>query len=154
MARKAKSDKAAENGFDKERLTRLVGSIENHFEELESELGVYRAKCKSIRESIDACYSEAKAFGIPTKELRAVVNVRKLERKLAAQRDKLETEERETFDQIRHALGDLADTPLGRAATGEKADDERDFRPAFLREDAHVETNVRRLRGGITKLTE
>lgn len=44
------------------------------------------------------------------------MKTRQLENKLEAIRDGLQADEQETFDQIRNALGDLADLPLGQAA--------------------------------------
>jgi hypothetical protein len=59
---------------------------------------------------------EAEKAGIPKREFRAVMRTRQLENKLEAIRDGLQADEQETFDQIRNALGDLADLPLGQAA--------------------------------------
>ena len=60
------------NTFDASVVKSLVGRIDGYFDDLESERGSYMRRCRSIRESIGAVYDEAKARGIPKKELRAL----------------------------------------------------------------------------------
>ena len=63
---------------------------------------------KSIADDIKDVYAEAKSNGYDVKALREVVKLRKWDKiKLQAFEKIVET--------YRHALGDLADTPLGRA---------------------------------------
>jgi uncharacterized protein (UPF0335 family) len=63
---------------------------------------------KLIADDIRDVYAEAKSNGFDVKALREVVKLRK--------RDKDEQQAfEETVETYRHALGDLADTPLGRA---------------------------------------
>jgi uncharacterized protein (UPF0335 family) len=104
------------NGFDKAVVGRWVGEIERHFETLASYQGEYMSRCRPVRESIAACYDTAKGAGIPPKELRAVIKERKFLRQIEANREKLEEDQQETLDQIKHALGMVADLPLGEAA--------------------------------------
>ena len=63
---------------------------------------------KSITDDIRDVYAEAKSNGFDCKALREVVKLRRLDK------EKLQEFE-ETVETYRHALGDLADTPLGRA---------------------------------------
>jgi uncharacterized protein (UPF0335 family) len=105
------------NGYDPERVTQLVGRIENVLRDIDSIKGSMMEQCKRKHEEIKGIYDEAKeAFGIPKRALKGVVKARGLERKLEELRDNLEDDDQEAFDQLRHALGDLADTPLGAAA--------------------------------------
>jgi uncharacterized protein (UPF0335 family) len=92
-----------------------IKRIEALLGDLEDEKESYQERAEEIREDIKLVYAEAQHDGVPVKELKAAVKARKLERRAASVRDGLGMSERETFDQIRHALGDLADTPLGGA---------------------------------------
>jgi MoaA/NifB/PqqE/SkfB family radical SAM enzyme len=108
------------NGYDPEVARGFANEIDNHFRTLDSLRGAYMRDCRGVREEIAGVNDEAKDKGIPKKEFKAVVKARILERKAEKVRDDLDAESVETFDQIRHALGDLADLPLGQAATGDK----------------------------------
>lgn len=64
---------------------------------------------KALSDDIRDVYAEAKANGFDVKTLRSVVRLRK--------QDRAEREEQEALlDLYLHALGMLADTPLGSAA--------------------------------------
>ncbi len=103
------------NGFDPKVLKAFVADIDRHNATLASYTGEHMKRCRDVRDLITGVYDRAKDAGIPKKELKAVMKVRDLEKKIAAARDACE-DNGETFDQIRHALGDLADLPLGNAA--------------------------------------
>lgn len=108
------------NGPNPERTKECVERIEALDRERERLHMEYMAECARLARDKGDIYTEAKAaWGLSTRVLKRVVKVRGAERKLEEMRSSLEAEEQETFDQIRFALGDLADTPLGRAATGE-----------------------------------
>lgn len=63
----------------------------------------------ALQEDIGAVFAEAKSAGFDTKIMREVLKIRRME--------KHERDERETLVQLyMDALGDLATTPLGRAA--------------------------------------
>jgi uncharacterized protein (UPF0335 family) len=96
--------------------TAYVRRVEQLLEDLEAEKADYQKAANTIRQDIKLVYDDAQRDGVPVKELKAVVEVRRLERKADACRDGLGTSERETFDQIGAALGDFGDTPLGQAA--------------------------------------
>lgn len=64
---------------------------------------------KALSDDIRSIYAEAKEAEFDTKALRAIIKRRK------ADPDKLKAHE-ETVEAYMHALGMLADTPLGRAA--------------------------------------
>jgi hypothetical protein len=109
-----------EAGFDKEKVQGIVGRIEGHLSDLLSERGAYMNRCRGIREGITSAYDDAKAFGIPKKELKALIRTRELERKIEQTREDLEADERETFEQIQEALGDFGNTALGQHAIDSK----------------------------------
>lgn len=94
----------------------FFGRIENLLDELAAEKGEYMERAREIRAGIQRVMLEAEEAGIPKREFKAVMKTRQLENKLEAIRDGLQADEQETFDQIRNALGDLADLPLGQAA--------------------------------------
>ncbi|MCJ2022150.1 hypothetical protein MKK84_32910 [Methylobacterium sp. E-065] len=125
------------NGFDPKRTKECVDRIEAIAVKKEAAHMAYMRECSVFSEDTKAVYDEAKtAWGIPKRALKTVIKVRATERKLEAMREDLETEDQESFDQIRHALGDLADTPLGGAALAGKEDVEDDVRsPAQKRRE-------------------
>jgi uncharacterized protein (UPF0335 family) len=114
------TDTADTNGFNEQQVKGIVGRIEQHLADLLSERGAYMNRCRGIREGITAAYDDAKAHGIPKKELKALIRTRELERKIEQTRDDLENDERETFEQLQEALGDFGNTPLGQAAVDSK----------------------------------
>ena len=96
---------------------RWYGEIERHLATLETYKGEHMQRCKSVREQMSDVYDRAADAGIPKRALKAVVKAKALEAKAEAARLDLDDEDTiESFDQIRVALGDFADTPLGNAA--------------------------------------
>jgi uncharacterized protein (UPF0335 family) len=89
---------SALNQQDKAALQGLVSEIERHEEEK-----------RNISTDISTIYKSAKDKGFNVKAIRAVIRARQMER---AEREALET----TIDTYKHALGMLADLPLGQAA--------------------------------------
>lgn len=113
------------NGPNPERTKECVDRIEALDRKREAAHMAYMQECAAIASDKKDIFTEAKtAWGLPTRVLKRVIKVRAAERKLEDMRESLESDEQETFDQIRHALGDLADTPLGRAATGDEGEDD------------------------------
>jgi uncharacterized protein (UPF0335 family) len=67
------------------------------------------AEKQAAADDIKEIYAEAKSTGFDTAAMRAVIKFRK--------QDKAKRDERQSIiDAYLHALGELADTPLGRAA--------------------------------------
>lgn len=89
---------SALNQQDKAALQGIVSEIERH-----------EGEKRLISQDISTIYKAAKDKGFNVKAIRAVVRARQMER---AEREALET----TIDTYKHALGMLADLPLGRAA--------------------------------------
>jgi uncharacterized protein (UPF0335 family) len=73
------------------------------------EIEALEADKREISEQISALYKSLKTAGFDTKALRHTIRLRRL---AADERDAFERH----CDAYRHALGMLADTPLGRAA--------------------------------------
>ena len=131
---------------------RWVEEIERHHETLASYQGEYLNRCKSVRELISGCYDAAKDAGIPHAELRAVIKERQLLAKIEAMREDMEPEQRETLDQIKFALGMIADLPLGEAAMArsEAIDSLTDDEPSA--DEIAAAANAKALGAGISKL--
>lgn len=141
------------NGFDKKLTSQFVADIERLEQEQESKKGEYMAWCQRQRELINGYVDRAKDAGLPKRDLKAVLKTRKLERKIASIRGDLD-DGAETFDMIRHALGDLAELPLGQAALDKKGG--TDAIDALATGDDELEaaapSNVRKLKSGIKQL--
>ena len=121
---------AATNGIDPKLLARFNGDLDRHEEEMASQRGIYMAFCKSRREMMGEVFEAAANAGIPKKAFKVHRKAAKLEDKVRSLIDDLDEDEAETVEMIRAALGQLADTPLGRAASG---NEDHDVRPNFLR---------------------
>lgn len=111
--------KVGHNGIDRDKVRNFVSEIEELAGQKMRKHMAYMAECAALNGDINAIYDAAKGEGVPKKALRKVIKTRELERKVEAIRDDLEGDDQESYDQIRHALGDLADTPLGMAVTGD-----------------------------------
>jgi hypothetical protein len=109
----------ASNDFDPTIVNALLGKIDGFEVDLMSERGSYMSKCRNIRENIKGVYDDAKTQGIPTKELKTLVKIRKNERKNIEMYNDLEADQQ-------HALAMLAatekvkDLPLWRVAADRK----------------------------------
>lgn len=120
------------NGFDPEKVRSFVWRIESLKDDIASIMERAMQECKQVHSDIRLVYDEAKdEAGIPRNALKSVIKARGHERKADKVRGDLEDDVQEIHDQIRLALGDFADTPLGQAAL----DDLKvghDVRPEFL----------------------
>jgi len=104
------------DGVSAKRVCDFVSEIETLMGDRDKLREKCSEKCEVISEQIGEVYATAKEAGVSKKALKKVVRTRELERKAAAEREKLEGAEQDTFDKIRLALGDLAELPLGQAA--------------------------------------
>lgn len=108
------------NSIDPQMLNRYVSDIERKFDEIATLTGEHMNRCKQRRDEIKAYKKQAKKAGIPLKELNALIDQRKLERKIAELRDDMEEDQVETLDMMIEALGEFGDSPLGAAAIDRK----------------------------------
>lgn len=141
------------NGFDAAVLKRFVGEIDKHKEAMASRQGEYMKFCRDQRELISGVFDRAKDAGIPRAELKAVLKERDLQKKIEALREDMEPEQAETFDQIKHALGMIADLPLGdaalkRSAAVDSLTEDDEFEAADPNKAA-AEANAAKLAAGI-----
>lgn len=116
----------ASNQYDKTVLNSLLKKIDGFHADLESERGSYMSRCRNIRESIQGVYDEAKAAGIPGKELRCWIKIRVNEARNAKLFHQLEPDQQENLKLIAEATARVADLPLWRHAAddqGTKQDD-------------------------------
>lgn len=97
-----------------------AASFVQKFEELESEKlrekMSYMERCRRITEQQKELLDDAKSQGVSKKTVRTVVKARDLDRRSKDLMDELEDDERKAAVDIRKALGDYADLPLGAAA--------------------------------------
>lgn len=109
------------NGFDGPMMSRYTDEILKRHKNIDRFTGEHMSRCKAERDEINRVYDVAKDSGVPKKEYKAVIKTTLLQMKLDSIRDELadgddSADSVETYDMIRHALGQLADTPLGQAA--------------------------------------
>jgi len=105
------------NSYDWEVAGKFVTSVEEVQVEIDAINAEAKLKCQPHREDIKGIKKNMKDdLGIPMKAFNAVVAARKADLKAKGHREKLSTDHKDSYDQIRTALGDFADTPLGEAA--------------------------------------
>lgn len=108
--------KPGDNGFDPEQSKNFRDRIINLHTELESESGRIRSEIKDV-------YGEAKEAGIPKALMKAAIKrIRGRTRDEKEDKD-LESDYPGLLDKLMQALGEFAETPLGRAAV-ERTEDE------------------------------
>lgn len=151
------SASAGSNGFDPTIVQRFVKDIERHKETLLSYQGAYMKQCRDVRDLIKKSKELAKGEGIPLKQLNALLKERDLNRKIEKLRADFEDQEDlDTYDQLKEALGDFGDLPLGAAALdAKKGDDDADVRPRHLLEkeaDRIARENAEKIEKGIKPL--
>ena len=114
-----------QNSVDKDKLKAFIDRCENIQGDIEAIGANAKKDCLPYREDLKQVKKDAcKILKIKADVLNAALRQRKFERKAEKVRAGLDEDTQETFDHIMHALGDLADTPLGQAATGNIADTE------------------------------
>lgn len=118
------------NAFDPEIVNAALHKIDGFFADLASERGASMSRCRNIRESISNVYKEAKAQGIPTKELRTLVKIRANEASNQRLYEELETDQQATLAML--ASTELVrDLPLWRAAAVDVSQKQSQPKPMF-----------------------
>lgn len=109
MAKKA-------NGYSQDQIKRFVSQVENLQDEIDKVMDAAKEECQPHREEMRQVFKDAGEEGINVKALRKAVAARRAEKKVEKAREELKTLDRDAYDAIRHLLGDLEETPLGKAA--------------------------------------
>jgi hypothetical protein len=105
------------NGYDGEQLQRFLKQIGKQHDELDKLKSEHMGKCKGPRGKIKETMKAAREAEIDMPALRVKVAQHLAERKHQKRVEALEADSAEALELINAALGDLADTPLGKAAT-------------------------------------
>lgn len=107
------------NNFDPVIVNELLDKIDGFHADLGSERGASMSRCRNIRESISNVFKEAKAQGIPTKELRTLVKIRINEATNQKLYEELESDQQATLAMLA-ATERVKDLPLWRSAEDRK----------------------------------
>ena len=107
---------ARENEPSPTAVRKAVRDVEEQLSELLSLQGSYMNRCAKVRAKIKDIKDTAVEAGVPKKSLNTVLKRRALRRKLENTILELEKDERAEVSMLEKKLGDLADTPLGKAA--------------------------------------
>ena len=118
MAKKEKDAKpAGHNGYDPEKAKQVIDACKELYGEIADIKADRAAKCKDRHSEIRDIIDDAKkSYGMSKGAVRSVLKIHNLEDKARRERDDKSSDKQDEIDQLRHALGDLADTPLGQAA--------------------------------------
>lgn len=126
-----------------------IKKYEDLADEARSIMSAAMLKVKAIRDKQrDAIEETVSQAGVTKKALKVHLKEREFDRKKAKLTADLESEDALSLDQMKEKLGVLADTPLGRAATGDGDADPDDgkvvsgrFRPSAAG-DAHIAKQI------------
>lgn len=110
----------ASNQFNPDIVNGLLRKIDGYDADLASEKGSYMSRCRNIRENIKAVFDDGKAQGIPQKELRTLVKIRKHEKASEKLFHELESDQQINL-QMLAATEKVADLPLWRSAAERKS---------------------------------
>lgn len=72
--------------------------------------------CSPLREDMAQIKKEANEAGFTAKEFNTLIRKARLEHKIEHIADEMDEEQKERFEDMLHALGELKDLPLGEAA--------------------------------------
>lgn len=115
------ADKMNAPGLNGKKLLKFIKRYENVQADIDATMKAAQDECIPTREDQAAIVKEAAEAGFSKKEFKTVLRKRRLQDKIDHVADSLDADQRETYDQFLHALGDLADTELGKAASAKKA---------------------------------
>jgi hypothetical protein len=107
---------AASNGYDGDQLKEYLEAIEAEHDELDKLKSAHMLACKGPRGRIKETMAAVREAEIKMPAFKAVLARRLAERKLARQVAELEDDDAHAHELMLAALGEFANTPLGRAA--------------------------------------
>lgn len=108
------------NDFDPAFVNSVLAQLDAKDFELSSEQGSYRARRGAIQDEIKSIYDLAKGHGVPTIALKALMTIRRNERKNVQIFTNLEADSQETLARLA-ATEKVKDLPLWRSAEDRKA---------------------------------
>ncbi len=106
----------ASNQFDSAILGSLLAKIDGFEADLASERGASMSRCRNIRESISNVFKEAKAQGIPGKELRILCKIRKNEANNVKLYEELEPDQQANLEMLAAVTAEVMDLPLWKSS--------------------------------------
>lgn len=112
----AETVKPGRNGFDPEKANKFVEAIEEQDDKIAEIMADAREACQPHKDQIKDIKNTAAEEGFAKKPLNAVLAKRKHLRKADNADVALNDGQKDDFEQIQHALGMLAETPLGQSA--------------------------------------
>lgn len=101
---------------DWSRAEPFIKRIDSMQSEIDAIMDAAKEECAPLREDIKVIKTEAEDAGFRKRPLNAVIGERRDIRRANARRAKLDEDQRDDYDKIKHALGMLEDLPLGEAA--------------------------------------
>ena len=101
------------NHFDADIVNGALSRIDELDKELASAQGAYMSTCRGFRDQIKQVIEEAREKGIPSKEFRALVSIRRLEAKTRKIAAGLEPDQQDTLAMLA-ATEKVMDLPLWR----------------------------------------
>jgi hypothetical protein len=106
------------NGFNPDKLQGFIDRVQSCQGEIDRIMEKAKEECLPHREDIEAIKKEAAEQGMPKRPFATVLRRLRLEDKVEHVADKLHDEQKESYEQMLHALGKLAEEmgPLGKAA--------------------------------------
>ena len=107
---------ASTNGFDGKKLKGFLDRFRACQREIDTIMSAAQDECAPHRDDMAAIKKEAAEAGFSKTEFATVLRKMRLEDKLNAVAAKLDEDQQNTYEMMLHALGQLADTPLGAAA--------------------------------------
>lgn len=117
---KASGSAVKGNGFDPKQAAIWQGQYDKLAIDKQNLHMKYMQDCAEVKQLQDEVLDRAKDAGIPKYCIKDAAKIKDWEAKIEAKKVKDEPEDSETLEQWMHALGMLADTPLGQAATAQK----------------------------------
>ena len=105
------------NAYDWDKAGEFIIRVENVQADIDKIDDAALIEKEPLRADMAEVKKEMKEnLGIPIKAFNAAVSSRRAEKKSAQHREKLSTDHKDVYDQIRSALGDFSSTELGQAA--------------------------------------
>jgi uncharacterized protein (UPF0335 family) len=105
------------NGYDGAKLMGFVRRVEAVQAEIDTIMANAQDACEPHRQDIAQIRKDAAEEGFSKKEFATVLRKRRLEQKLEHVADSLDEPQRESFEMMMEALGQLVGTPLGDVVT-------------------------------------